>query len=61
MIDVNAVKSEAEAEVRKEKMEKAKDKIVGLIRKVESAKQVLINCEKELADAYATIGEGSSL
>jgi hypothetical protein len=61
MIDVTEVKKQAEAEVREEKMKAAKEKIKNLLKKEDLAKQVLINVQKEIADAYATIGEGSSL
>lgn len=61
MIDVNEVKKQAEAEVREEKLKGAKEKIKTLLRKEDQAKQVLLNIQKELADAYATIGEGTTL
>lgn len=61
MIDVKEVQKQAEAEVREEKMKGAKEKIKNLLRKQDQAKHVLLNIEKELADAYATIGEGTSL
>lgn len=61
MLDINEIKKAAEAEVKEEKMKNAKEKIKNLLRKEDQAKQVLLNIQKELADAYATIGEGTSL
>lgn len=59
MIDVNAVKDEAEKELREEKMKKAKETIKGLLRKIDQAKLVVSNIERELADAYAELGRGN--
>lgn len=61
MLDAKQVKAEAEKEVREEEMKTAKEKIKGLLRKQSQARQVLSNIEKELNDAYASIGEGTSL
>lgn len=61
MIDVNEIKKQAEAEVREEKMKAAKEKIKTLLKKKDQAMQVSLNIDKEIADAYATIGEGSTL
>lgn len=60
MIDVNAVKAEAEREVREELSKKAKEEIKGIIRRLNSAKQVVANLDRELADAYAELGRGTS-
>lgn len=61
MMDVKQVQVEAEKEVRDEKMKAAKEKIKNLLRKKDQAQQVLHNIERELADAYASIGEGTAL
>lgn len=60
MLDVNKVKSEAEAEVREESMKQAKEKIKVLLRKKAQALQVVQNVERELNDAYAELGQGNS-
>lgn len=60
MLDINAVKEQAEKEYREEKMKKATKTIKELLAKRDQAKQILLNVEKELADAYATVGEGFS-
>jgi seryl-tRNA synthetase len=60
MIDVNQVRNEAEKEIREEVTKKAKEEIKALLRKKEQAKNVLANIERELADAYAELGRGSS-
>lgn len=60
MLDLNKVKSEAEAEVREEQMKKAKESIKALLRKLAQAKEVVANIERELNDAYAEIGQGTS-
>jgi len=59
MLDITKVKEEAEKEVREEKTKKAKEKIKELLRKQESAKVILANIEREIADAYKSIGEGN--
>lgn len=59
MLDVNKVKSEAEAEVREESMKQAKEKIKVLLRKKAQALQVVQNVERELNDAYAELGQGN--
>lgn len=59
MVDINKIKAEAEKEVREEKEKKAKEKIKDLLRKRDSAKLVLDNIDREIADAYKLIGEGS--
>jgi hypothetical protein len=53
------VQEEAEAEVRKEQTDAAKDKLKTLIRKKAAAQQVLHNIEREIADAYAELGKGT--
>lgn len=60
MIDVSKVKQEAEAEVRDEQMKAAKEKIKVLLRKKQQAQAVVANVERELADAYAELGQGTA-
>lgn len=60
MIDVNKVKADAESELREETMKVAKEKIKTLLRKRIQAQQVLGNIDREIADAYAEIGQGST-
>ncbi len=61
MLDINKVKEEAQKEVAEEKMKAAKEKIKNLLRKRDQAHQVLNNIDREIADAYASIGEGTAL
>ena len=61
MMDVKAVQEAAEKEFREEQMKSAKGKIVVLLKKKAQAQQVVANIERELADAYAEIGQGSYL
>lgn len=60
MIDVTEVKKQAEQEHRDEKMKKATKVIKDLLVKRDQAKLVLDNVERELSDAYASIGEGTT-
>ncbi len=59
MIDVNKLKADAESEVREEKVKTAKEKIKALLRKKDQAQTVVNNIEREIADCYAEIGQGS--
>lgn len=60
MFDAKKVQQEAEQEVADEQAKKAKENIKVILRKREQAKQVLANCERELADAYAELGRATS-
>lgn len=60
MIDLNSVKNKAESEIRDEQMEKATEKIKTLLRKEILATQILNNIKREIADAYAELGQGTS-
>jgi len=60
MLDVKEVQDLAEKEVREENLKAAKERIKALIRKREQARQIVANCEREIADAYAEIGRGST-
>lgn len=59
MMDINEVKKQAEAEHREEKVKQAKEKIKALLKKQDQAQLVLDNVKREIADAYASIGEGA--
>lgn len=61
MLDVKKIIADAEAEVREEQMRLAKDKIKILLRKKEQARQVQANIERELNDAYAELGQGTTI
>lgn len=60
MIDVNKVKSDAEKEFQEENMKVAKEKIKSLLRKRHQAHQVLSNIDREISDAYAELGQGTT-
>lgn len=59
MIDIKKVQEEAEKEFNEEKMTKAKNRVKGKLKELESAKQIVRNLERELQDIYATIDEQS--
>lgn len=59
MIDVKQVRDEAEREIREEQVKKAKETVKALLRKKSQAQAVLHNIEREIADAYAELGQGS--
>lgn len=60
MIDASQVKLEAEQEIREEQMKRAKAQIKDVLRKLNAAKQAVLNIERELADAYAELGKNIS-
>lgn len=53
------IKQQAEAEVRKEQSEKAKEKLKGLLRKIDQAKEVVANLNREYEVALAEIEAGA--
>lgn len=59
MIDVKKVLTEARAEIAKEKAEKAKKQLVDKLRQLDTAKTVVGNIEREIADLEARIVEGN--
>lgn len=59
LIDIKAVKAEAEKEIRDATIKKAKDALVGQMRVVERAKQVLRGEELKLADIERQIADGT--
>lgn len=58
MIDAKTVKEAAEQEIAEEQMRAAKEKIKSLLRRKADAEKILANIEREIADAYATLGQG---
>jgi hypothetical protein len=59
MFDVKALQTEIEAEVAKEKMERAKKLLKDKLRAIDSAKQILANLEREKDDLLVAISEGN--
>lgn len=53
------IRAQAEAEIRKEKGEKAKNKLKGILTKIETAKEVVANLEREYEVALAEIEAGA--
>lgn len=60
MLDIKKVQEEAEAEVKKELMNDAKEQVKHKLHELAAAKQVVKNVELELKDLYAEIGQSSS-
>lgn len=58
-IDVTKVKAEAEKEIAEEQCKLAKEKIKSLLRKKADAQRILENVDREIADAYASMGQGN--
>jgi hypothetical protein len=59
LIDIKAVKAEAQAEASKEAYTRAKSSLVAQMRVVEAAKKVVRAEEQKLADIEARIEEGT--
>lgn len=59
LIDIKAVQNEAQAEINKERAEKAKKALIAAMRKKEAAEQVVRNVDAEIKDLIASIGDGS--
>lgn len=59
MFDINAVEKEAQAEINKEKIDKAKRALMAQMRQVEQARQVLRAEELKLADLKVQISDGT--
>lgn len=59
LVDVNAVQKEVEKELRDEAVAKAKTRMKGKLREIETAKTVLANLEREYADMLQAIGDGN--
>lgn len=59
LIDIKAVEAEALKEIGDERSKKAKTALIGKLRQLESAKQVVRNVEAEIADLKASIADGS--
>ena len=59
MLDVKKVIDEARKQIADEKAAKAKTALVAAIRRLESAKDVVRNCEREIEDLQASLADGS--
>ncbi len=59
LFDIKAVEDEANAEISKERADKAKRALVTALRKREAASQVVRNIEAEIDDLKASIADGS--
>lgn len=59
LFDIKAVEDEANAEIAKERADKAKRALITALRKKEAALQVVRNIEVEIADLKASIADGS--
>ncbi len=59
-MDIHQIKQLAQEELAKELADEAKEKIKALMRKRQQAKTVLANIEREITDAYASIGEDAA-
>ena len=58
-LDMARVKKEAADELRKEKLEEAKQRAKDLLREIADAKKVVTNLERELEDYYAELEQDS--
>lgn len=59
LIDIKQVMAEAQAEVTKERADKAKKALVTKLRALDAAQQVVRNIEAEVEDLKASIADGS--
>lgn len=59
MFDIKKVMDEAQAEIDKERIEKAKKALVTKLRQLSAAQQVVSNIEAEIEDLKASISDGS--
>lgn len=59
MLDIKKVKEDAEEQVREERTAKAQAMLVNQMRVVETAKQVLANEQRRLADIETAIADGN--
>jgi len=56
-VDIKKVQEEAEQEFADEQAKAAKEKIKSLLRRQADARKILANIDREIADAYATLGQ----
>lgn len=59
LLDVKKVTEEARKQIAEEKTEKAKRALVQKLRALDTAKDVVRNIEREIADLEASITDGS--
>lgn len=58
-MNLKQLKKKVEAEMASEREARAKEQIKVIVRRLDQAKQVAKNVERELADAYADLGQSS--
>lgn len=58
-LDIQAIEAEARKEIAQEKTEKAKKALLTALRRLDSARQVVTNIEREVEDLKASIEDGS--
>ena len=59
LIDIKKIRSDASAEVAKEKADKAKLALIKKLRELETAKEVVRNIERSISDLEQSIADGS--
>ncbi len=59
LIDIKAVTEEARKQISDEIAKKAKDALVGKLRNLANAQQIVKNIERDIADLEASIADGS--
>ena len=59
LFDIKEVFDDAEKQIAKERADKAKALLVAAMRRRETARQVVRNCDAEIADLKASIEDGS--
>jgi acyl-coenzyme A synthetase/AMP-(fatty) acid ligase len=59
LVDINAVEEEARKQVAEETSDKAVKALVVLYKKLDAARDVVRNIEREIDDTKASIGDGS--
>ncbi len=59
LIDITAVKTEAQKEINKERTDKAKAALVKKLRELATAEDVVANIKRSIADLEQSIVDGS--
>ncbi len=60
LVDIDAVEKEAQRQLQEEAKTKAVKKLKDLYKKKSDAEAIVRNIDREIADAKASIGEGSA-
>ena len=60
LIDIKTLEEEALAEVRDERVKKAKRQLKEKLQQIENAKLILANLEREKADLLVSISDGTN-